>query len=110
MVLSLSIRLLLSMLLYDMPFVCLLIMIYLFSYDNMVIPIHHTETVPVMNCWEWYVFTKTMDWWWWHCVTEEEYEIQSDITHTNAMYCIIFWLVISAVLFIVIYLWDKYGD
>ena len=76
----------------------------------MIIPIHHEEEIPMMNCWEWKVFTKTMDWWWWHCVTEEEYEIQRDICHTNAMYCIISWLVIAAVLFIIIHLVDKYSD
>ena len=43
--------------------------------QEMIIPIHHTETVPMMNCWEWYVFAE-----YWDsartCMTKEEYDVK----------------------------------
>ena len=40
----------------------------------MIIPIHHTEEIPMMNCWEWYVFAR-----YWSnartCMTKEQYDV-----------------------------------
>lgn len=40
----------------------------------MIIPIHHEEEIPMMNCWEWYVFAK-----YWSsaraCMSKEQYDV-----------------------------------
>ena len=40
----------------------------------MIIPIYNTETVPMMNCWEWNVFARYWDNAW-TCMTKEQYDV-----------------------------------
>jgi len=41
----------------------------------MIVPIQHTrtETVPINDCWPWYVFAKIDGWNAWMCMQEQDY-------------------------------------
>lgn len=73
----------------------------------MIIPVHHTETIPMMNCWEWYVFTK----YWANartCMTKEEYDIKQDAINHNFVSAL-WWITAVVALWValIIYLFTR---
>lgn len=67
---------------------------------------HTTETVPMMNCGEWYVFARVGDYAW-KCITEQRYEeIQEHDTQVTINAFLIA-IGIMAVIFLVIWLCNR---
>ena len=67
---------------------------------------HTTETVPMMNCGEWYVFARVGNNAW-KCITEQRYE--EIIEHDAQVTINAFWIAIGivAVIFLAVWLWDR---
>jgi len=72
----------------------------------MIIPVHHTEEIPMMNCWEWYVFAKYWDNAW-TCMTKEEYKIKQDTINHNVLSALWWSTVVVLLVVWIIYLFNR---
>ena len=74
----------------------------------MIIPVHHTEEIPMMNCWEWKVFAK---YWYnaWTCMTKEQYDVIQ--AHNNQIWQYVwFWFIWAIIItWIITYSINKFG-
>lgn len=68
--------------------------------------IHRTETVPMMNCGEWYVFARVGNNAW-KCITEQRYEeIQEHDTQVT-LNAFLIAIGIVAIICLAVWLWDR---
>lgn len=67
---------------------------------------HTTETVPMMNCGEWYVFARVGDHAW-KCITEQRYEEIQEHDGQVALNAFLIAVVITAVIFLAIWLCSR---
>jgi hypothetical protein len=68
---------------------------------------HTTETVPMMNCGEWYVFARIGDQAW-KCITEQRYEEIQEHCRQVTINAFIAAVIITAVIFLAIWLHERH--
>ncbi len=67
---------------------------------------HTTETVPMMNCGEWYVFARVGDHAW-KCITEQRYEEIVEHDGQVALNAFLIAVVITALIFLAIWFFNR---
>lgn len=66
----------------------------------MVVPITHTEVVPMTNCWEWYVFVK-LNWNARKCMQEVQYnQLLEERNKESSIAAIVFIVIVVIVIII----------
>ena len=67
---------------------------------------HTTETVPMMNCGEWYVFARVGDHAW-KCITEQRYEEMEECQNQAFLSAFLIAVVITALIFLAIWFFNR---